>query len=330
MNTILVTGGAGYIGSHTVHELNKNGFNVVVLDNFSEGHREFVDGLKTYEVNLCDVDGVRKVFEENKIDAVVHFAAFAYVGESVQNPQKYYYNNVVNTLNLLKVMLENDCKKIVFSSTCATYGEPKYMPLDEKHSQDPINPYGQTKLTIEKIFKDYDRAYGLKYYALRYFNAAGASTEKEIGEWHRVETHLIPLVLQTLTGEREKITIFGEDYNTPDGTCIRDYVHVDDLASAHRLALQNLLAGAESEFINLGTGRGNSVKEIISSVERVTGRKVPTVVGARREGDPDVLYASNEKAKKVLGWEVKYTNIDDIVKTAWAWEQKLHLKKSIK
>lgn len=327
MKTILVTGGAGYIGSHTAYELSKNGYDVVILDNFSEGHREFVTDYKVYETDLNDIDAIRKVFLENKIEAVIHFAAFASVGESVTDPQKYYYNNVVNTLNLLKVMLENDCKKIVFSSTCATYGSPKYMPLDEKHSQNPINPYGQTKLAIEKIFADYDRAYGLKYFALRYFNASGASTEKAIGEWHNHETHLIPLVLKTLTGERKNITIFGTDYDTPDGTCIRDYIHVEDLASAHRLAVQKLLNGSASECLNLGTGLGNSVKEIIESAERVTGKKVPVVIGERREGDPDMLYASNTKAKEVLDWHVKYSKLDDIIKTAWAWEQKLNSTK---
>lgn len=324
MKTVLVTGGAGYIGSHTAYELSKNGYNVVILDNFSEGHREFVTDYKVYETDLNDIYGIRKVFSENKIEAVIHFAAFASVGESVTDPQKYYYNNVVNTLNLLKVMLENDCKKIVFSSTCATYGSPKYLPLDEEHSQSPINPYGQTKLAIEKIFADYDRAYGLKYFALRYFNASGASTEKSIGEWHNHETHLIPLVLKTLTGERKNITIFGNDYDTPDGTCIRDYIHVEDLASAHMLAVQKLLNGSASECLNLGTGVGNSVKEIIESVERVTGKKVPVVIGKRREGDPDMLYASNTKAKEVLDWHVKYAKLDDIIKTAWAWEQKLN------
>lgn len=324
MKTILVTGGAGYIGSHTAYELSKNGYNVIILDNFSEGHREFVTDYKVYETDLNDIEGLRKVFVENEIEAVIHFAAFAYVGESVTNPEKYYYNNVVNTLNLLKVMLENNCKKIVFSSTCATYGSPKYLPLDEEHSQSPINPYGQTKLAIEKIFADYDRAYGLKYFALRYFNASGASTEKSIGEWHNHETHLIPLVLKTLTGERKNITIFGNDYDTPDGTCIRDYIHVEDLASAHMLAVQKLLNGSASECLNLGTGVGNSVKEIIESVERVTGKKVPVVIGKRREGDPDMLYASNTKAKEVLDWHVKYAKLDDIIKTAWAWEQKLN------
>lgn len=328
MHTILVVGGAGFIGSHTALELSKNGFNVVILDNFSEGHREFVEEYKVYDADIKNIEDIRKVFSENKIDAVIHFAAFAYVGESVHNPEKYYYNNVVNTLNLLQVMREYDVNKIVFSSTCATYGSPQYMPLDEKHSQNPINPYGNTKLMIEKIFKDYERAYGLKYFALRYFNAAGASTEKPLGEWHRIETHLIPLVLKTLTGERENITVFGDDYNTPDGTCIRDYIHVEDLASAHRLAVEKLLNGSDSYCINLGTGVGNSVKEIISSAERVTGKKVPVVMGKRREGDPDVLYASNEKAKQILGWNIKYTEIDDIIKTAWAWEQKFQSMKT--
>lgn len=328
MKNILLTGGAGYIGSHTAYELSKNGYNVIILDNFTEGHREFVEDCKVYETDLCDIDGIRKVFAENKIDAVIHFAAYAYVDESVHNPEKYYFNNVANTLNLLKVMRDNSCNKIVFSSTCATYGNPEYTPIDENHRQNPINPYGQTKLTIEKILADYDKAYGLKYFALRYFNAAGASNEKLIGEWHNPETHLIPLVLKTLTGERENITVFGTDYNTPDGTCIRDYIHVDDLACAHRLAVQQLLNGSDSECLNLGTGLGSSVKEIITSAERVTGRKVPVVMGERREGDPDILCASNKKAKTVLGWELKYTNLDDIIKTAWTWEQHLYSMKA--
>lgn len=328
MHTILVVGGAGFIGSNTAFELSKNGFDVVILDNFSEGHREFVEDYKVYDADIKNIEDIRKVFSENKIDAVIHFAAFAYVNESVHNPEKYYYNNVANTLNLLQVMREFDVNKIVFSSTCATYGNPLYMPLDEKHSQNPINPYGNTKLMIEKIFKDYERAYGLKYFALRYFNAAGASTEKMLGEWRKIETHLIPLVLKTLTGERENITIYGDDYDTPDGTCIRDYIHVEDLASAHRLAVEKLINGSGSCCLNLGTGAGNSVKEIISSAQRVTGKKVPVVIGERREGDPAVLYASNEKAKQILGWNIKYTEIDDIIKTAWEWEQKFQSMKT--
>lgn len=321
MKNILIAGGAGYIGSHTVYELKQNGYNCIILDNFSEGHREFTQGCKTYDIDLADLNKIKTVFQENKIEAVIHFAAFTYVGESVTNPEKYYYNNVVNTLNLLNAILEYDVKKIVFSSTAATFGNPTYSPLDENHPQSPINPYGTTKLTIEHILKDYDKAYGLKYMALRYFNAAGANNKAGLGEAHRIETHLIPLVLKTLTGERENITVFGDDYQTPDGTCIRDYIHVDDLASAHRLALEILLKGGESDCINLGTGNGNSVKEIIEACEKITGEKIPTVIGKRREGDPDILYTKNDKAKKVLRWEVKYSNIEDIIKTAWTWEQ---------
>lgn len=321
MKNILVAGGAGYIGSHTVYELKQHGYNCIILDNFSEGHKKFVQGQKFYEVDLKDLNEIRNIFKENKIEAVIHFAAFTYVGESVENPQKYYYNNVVNTLNLLSAMLEHKVKKIVFSSTAATFGNPVYSPLDEKHPQQPINPYGRTKLTIENILKDYDKAYGLKYMALRYFNAAGANNKAGLGEAHRIETHLIPLVLKTLTGERENITIFGDDYNTPDGTCIRDYIHVDDLASAHRLALEILLNGGESDCLNLGTGKGNSVKEVIEACQKVTGKKIPTVMGKRRPGDPDILYTKNDKAKKALGWQVKYNNIEDIIKTAWIWEQ---------
>lgn len=321
MKNILVAGGAGYIGSHTVYELKQHGYNCIILDNFSEGHKQFLQGQKSYETDLKNIEEIKKIFQKNKIDAVIHFAAFTYVGESVENPQKYYYNNVVNTLNLLNVMLEFDVKKIVFSSTAATFGNPIYSPLDENHPQKPINPYGTTKLTIENILRDYDKAYGLKYMALRYFNAAGANNEAGLGEAHRIETHLIPLTLKTLTGERKNITVFGDDYKTPDGTCVRDYIHVDDLASAHRLSLEILLNGGESDCINLGTGKGHSVKEIIDACEKVTGKKIPTVIGQRRAGDPDTLYTKNDKAKRVLGWDVKYNNIEDIIKTAWIWEQ---------
>ena len=319
-NTILVTGGAGYIGSHTVKHLLKNNYNVIVLDNLVYGHKEAVLTDKFEEVDLKNKQDVDNVFKKYKIDGVIHFAAYTYVGESVQNPSKYYRNNVVNTLNLLVSMRENSVNNIVFSSTCATYGNPNYMPLDEKHPQKPINPYGKTKFTIEQIMEDYNKAYGLNYMALRYFNAAGADKDTELGESHNPETHLIPLVLKAIKGERDSITVFGTDYDTPDGTCIRDYIHVEDLASAHRLALEHIFNGGASDCINLGTGIGNSVKEIIEASEKVTGKKVPVIYGERREGDPAKLYANNEKAKSILNWAPKYTNIEDIINTAWRWE----------
>lgn len=319
--TILVAGGAGYIGSHTVKYLKNMGYEIVVVDNLVYGHRQAVLVENFEQIDLGDKKALDKVFKKYNIDAVIHFAAYTYVGESVVEPQKYYWNNVVNTLTLLDVMLDNGVKNIVFSSTCATYGSPQYMPLDEKHSQNPINPYGNTKFMMEKIMQDYDKAYGLKYIALRYFNAAGADAEGLLGESHTPESHLIPLVLKTLTGERDSITVFGTDYNTPDGTCIRDYIHVEDLASAHQLAVEKLLNGDSSDCINLGTGIGTSVKEIIEAAKEVTGQDIPLVYGQRREGDPDELFATNEKAKKVLNWNPKYLDIKDIIKTAWLWEQ---------
>ena len=321
MKTILVAGGAGYIGSHTVKCLLKNNYNVIVVDNLVYGHREAVLTPNFEQLDLCDKGSLDKVFKKYKIDAVIHFAAYTYVGESVTHPQKYYWNNVVNTLNLLDVMIENNVKNIVFSSTCATYGNPQYTPIDEKHSQSPINPYGTTKLMMEQIMSDYETAYGLKYIALRYFNAAGCDSEGQLGESHNPETHLIPLVLQAIKGERENITVFGTDYDTPDGTCIRDYIHVEDLADAHMLAVENLFEYKTSYCINLGTGVGTSVMEIIKASEEVTGKKVPVEYGRRRAGDPAILYASNMLAKKILNWNPKYTDIKEIIKTAWAWEQ---------
>ena len=319
MRHILVMGGAGYIGSHTVKHLAQNGYHCVVADNLIYGHREAVAVPDFEKADLLDKASLERVFDKYQIDEVVHFAAFTYVGESVENPQKYYQNNVEGTLNLLEVMLKHNVKKIVFSSTCATYGNPQYMPLDEKHTQNPINAYGRTKFFIEQIFNDYERAYGLKHIALRYFNAAGCSADGEIGESHNPETHLIPLVLKAIKGERDVIKVFGTDYDTPDGTCIRDYIHVEDLALAHRLALEKL--DEFSGCINLGTGIGTSVKEIIEAAEKVTGKKCPVEYGERRAGDPAKLYAANTMAKEVLGWQPKYTKIEDIVATAWRWEQ---------
>lgn len=321
MTTILVAGGAGYIGSHTVKYLLKNDYNVVVVDNLVYGHKEAVLTPNFEQIDLADKEALDKVFKKHKIDAVVHFAAYTYVGESVTDPQKYYWNNVVNTLNLLDVMIENNVKNIVFSSTCATYGNPQYTPIDEKHPQFPINPYGKTKLMMEQIMADYETAYGLKYVALRYFNAAGCDAQGELGESHDPETHLIPLVLKAIKGEIPQINVFGTDYETPDGTCIRDYIHVEDLADAHMLAVEKLFSEGKSECINLGTGIGTSVKEIIHAAEEVTGKKVPLQYGERRTGDPAKLYAANQKSKEVLGWNPKYTEIKEIIKTAWLWEE---------
>lgn len=316
---ILVFGGAGYIGSHTVKHLLDNGYSCVVADNLIYGHREAVDPRAEFvHADLADKYSLQQLFNTHKIEAVIHFAAFTYVGESVTDPQKYYINNVVGTTNLLNVMLQHGVKKIVFSSTCATYGEPQYIPMDEKHPQSPINPYGRTKLMIEQIFADYERAYGLKHIALRYFNAAGCAQDGSIGESHNPETHLIPLVLKAIKGERANIKIFGTDYDTPDGTCLRDYIHVEDLALAHRLALEKL--DNYSGCINLGTGIPTSVKEIISAAENVSGLKCPVEIAPRRAGDPAKLYADNRKAKEILGWQPRYTQIEDIISTAWNWE----------
>jgi UDP-glucose 4-epimerase len=320
MKTILVAGGAGYIGSHTVKYLLNQNYNVVVVDNLVYGHKEAVKTSNFEQIDIGDKEALDIVFKKYNIDAVIHFAAFTYVGESVTNPKKYYHNNVVKTITLLDTMIENGVKNIVFSSTCATYGDPQYMPLDEKHPQKPISPYGKTKFMMEQIMEDYHKAYGLNYAALRYFNAAGCDKDGELGESHTPESHLIPLVLQTLTGKRDKITVFGTDYDTKDGTCIRDYIHVEDLAVAHKLALEKIFETNKCYGINLGTGIGTSVKEIIDAAEKVTGQKIPLEYGSRREGDPSKLYAANNYAKEILGWEPKYTNIEDIIKTAWLWE----------
>lgn len=318
---ILIVGGAGYIGSHCTLDFIRAGYNCVVFDNLKEGHKEALQTDNFVQGDLQNIDDIRNLFKKYSIKAVVHFAASCYVGESMTDPQKYYYNNVYGTLNLLNVMIENNVKNLVFSSTCATYGNPEYMPLDEQHPQNPVNSYGSTKLMVEKILQDYDRAYGLKYTALRYFNASGADNKGHIGESHMIETHLIPLVLQTVMGKRESIKIFGTDYNTPDGTCVRDYIHVNDLSKAHRLAVEKLFKESKSDFYNLGVGKGYSVNEIIDVCEKITGKSINREIAERREGDPPVLVASNTKAKEQLGWIPDYTNIEDIVKTAWNWEQ---------
>lgn len=318
---VLVVGGAGYIGSHTVRQLVASGRKVVVLDNLVYGHADAIvdDEVVFIEGDLGDREVLDRVFGGHAIAAVMHFAAYAYVGESVTDPAKYYGNNLAAPIVLLDAMRDHGVNVFIFSSTCATYGNPQYVPIDEKHPQNPINPYGASKLMLERVLADYSYAYGLKYAALRYFNAAGCSEDGRIGEDHNPETHLIPLVLEAAAGVREHITVFGTDYPTPDGSCIRDYIHVNDLARAHILAIDRLEAGAESFKCNLGTGIGHSVKELISAAERVTGRPIKVVYGERREGDPPELVAAPALAKALLGWEAEHKDLDGVLKTAWAW-----------
>ena len=319
---ILVTGGAGYIGSHINKLLAHEGYETVVFDNLIYGHREAVKWGTLIEGDLKNINEIEAVFGKYPIEAVFHFAAYAYVGESVAEPEKYYYNNIGCTLNLLKVMRKYGCDKIIFSSSCATYGEPEKTPITEDMPQNPINPYGFTKYAVERIFKDYDKAYGLKYVVLRYFNAAGADPEGEIGEAHDPETHIIPLILDAAGGKRPNVKVFGTDYPTRDGSCIRDYIHVSDLATAHLLALRHLETEKESQFLNLGNTKGTSVLELIEAAKRVTGRDIPVVLSERRPGDPAILVGSSEKAKRVLGWEPLYGDIDTIVRHAWAWHER--------
>ena len=318
---ILVCGGAGYIGSHINKALHQEGYETITFDSLIYGHRAAVKWGTFVKGDLANPDDLEAVFRNHDIDAVFHFAAFTYVGESVEDPEKYYYNNVGNTLNLLKVMRKHDCNKIIFSSTCATYGELEKLPLTEDMPQHPINPYGATKLMVERIFKDYHAAYGLEFVVLRYFNAAGADPDGEIGESHNPETHLIPLVLDAASGKRADIKVFGTDYDTPDGSCIRDYVHVTDLASAHLLALHHLEAGRGSDFFNLGNARGTSVLEVVEAARRVTGRDFKVTLTERRSGDPPKLVGSSEKAMRVLGWRPRFADIDAIIKHAWNWHQ---------
>lgn len=319
---ILVCGGAGYIGSHVNKQLNKENYETIILDNLTYGHREAVKWGKFEYGDLKNIEDIERVFQKYQIEAVIHLAAYAYVGESVQEPEKYYYNNVVNTLNLLYVMKKYQCNKIIFSSTCATYGEPEKTPITEDMPQNPINPYGRSKLMVERIFKDYNSAYGLRFVVLRYFNAAGADPDGEIGESHNPETHIIPLVLDAASGKRKDIKVFGTDYETMDGSCIRDYIHVQDLSVAHLLALQYLEQEKESDFFNLGNAIGTSVLEVVDSVKRVTKKDFKVVLSDRRSGDPAKLVGSSEKAKKVLGWKPMYENIDIIVEHAWRWHEK--------
>ncbi|HNR25302.1 MAG TPA: UDP-glucose 4-epimerase GalE [Methanobacteriaceae archaeon] len=319
---ILVTGGAGYIGSHVNKELNKQGYETVVLDNLSYGHDDFVKWGILERVDLSNTREIRRIFQDYCLEAVMHFAAFTYVGESVQDPQKYYLNNLRNTLNLLESMLEFDVEKLVFSSTCATYGNPTEIPITEEHPQKPINPYGKGKHMVEQILTDYSSAYGLRCASLRYFNAAGADPEGELGERHDPETHLIPLVLDAASGKREDIKIFGTDYPTDDGTCIRDYIHVTDLADAHIKALKYLEDGGKSDVFNLGNGNGFSVKEVIEEARKVTGRKIKATETDRRPGDPPILVGSSKKAREILKWQPKYDELTRIIKTAWEWHER--------
>jgi UDP-glucose-4-epimerase GalE len=317
---ILVVGGAGYIGSHALRLLAQAGHDVWAYDNLVFGHRAAVPAERLVVGDLHDRPLLTRTLAERKIDAVMQFAAFAFVGESVIDPAKYYHNNIVGSLSLLEAMRAADVRKIVFSSTTATYGVPDKIPITEAESQKPINPYGYTKLVIEQALADYAKAYGFGYAALRYFNASGASPAGDIGEDHSPETHLIPLVLQVALGQRPNIAVFGNDYPTPDGTCIRDYIHVDDLADAHLRAL-DLLEPGKALKLNLGTGRGYSVREVIEACRRVTGHAIPEILGPRREGDPPELIADATAARSTLGWQPRYTTIDAIVETAWGWHK---------
>lgn len=325
---ILITGGAGYIGSHFAIALLKKDESIVIFDNLSTGHIKTINtlkkygNLKFYQGDLLNKNDIDEVFQKEKITSVVHFAAFSQVGESVKNPKKYYRNNVVGTLNLLDSMIENNVKKIVFSSTAATYGEPTYTPIDENHPQKPINPYGKTKLMIENIMDDYDKAYGLKSVRLRYFNVAGADSNNKIGEWHEPETHLIPNILKSTFEGGKTFELYGCDYDTKDGTCVRDYINIEDLANAHILALKYLNDDGKTDYFNLGTNNGNTVKEVFGLCEDITGKKISLKQMPRRQGDPKSLIADNKKAKEILKWTPEKT-LNESIKTAYLWECKL-------
>ena len=321
--SILVVGGAGYIGSHMVKMLAAQGYSVTTLDNLSTGYLDAVSAGEFIQVDLADREVLATLFARQPFDAVMHFASYIQVGESVKEPAKYYANNVTNTLNLLDAMVVNGVKRFIFSSSAAVYGDPHTMPIPEDHSKNPINPYGRSKWMVEQILADYDHAYDLKSVCLRYFNAAGADPAGELGERHEPETHLIPLVLRAASGRAPDIKVFGRDYDTPDGTCIRDYVHVEDLCSAHRLAIDGLMQGSASNAYNLGNGSGFSVAEVIAAAERVTGRKIPIIDEPRRAGDPPRLVADARRAHDELGWHPQHDSLDTIIAHAWAWEQKL-------
>ena len=318
---ILVTGGAGYIGSHVLKALLKEGHQVVTFDNLQKGHRKAITGGKFIKGDLADQELLNQVIQENEIEGVIHLAADSLVGESMENPGKYYKNNFTNGINLLETMVDNGVKNIVFSSTAAVYGEPVEIPIKEDNQTEPTNTYGESKLFFEKALKRYDQIHGINFVSLRYFNAAGADPEGEIGEAHDPETHLIPIVLQTALGIRDKIYIFGDDYSTRDGSCIRDYIHVNDLATAHVLAVEALAEGRESSIYNLGNGEGYSVKEVIDTVKEVTGRDFEVEVSERRAGDPAVLIASSDKIQRELNWQPEYSELEKIISTAWQWHK---------
>ena len=317
---ILVTGGAGYIGSHVVKQLGEKGYDVLTIDNLSTGHKEAVLYGKLEVLDLSDKEKLKEVIKNFSPDAVMHFAASIEVAESVKNPLKYYRNNTANTLNLLEVLKELGIDKFIFSSTAAVYGEPENVPIKETKPLNPINPYGKSKAFVENILKDMNKAYGFRYVSLRYFNVAGADPEGRIGESHNPETHLIPLILKTAKGERENIKVFGTDYPTPDGTAIRDYIHIEDLANAHIVALEYLLNGGESDVFNCGYGHGYSVREVVEAAKKVTGIDLPVEETDRRPGDPAILVADNSKLVNNLNWKPKYDDIEYIIKTAWNWE----------
>jgi UDP-glucose-4-epimerase GalE len=317
---VLVTGGSGYVGSHAVRELADAGHEVVIYDNLSTGYRELSDGFEFIEGDIADKTKLSTHLD--RADAVMHFAACAYVGESVANPRKYFHNNVESALKLLDAVLASHVRTFIFSSTCATYGVPKDLPIDENAPKEPINPYGATKLFLERVLSAYSVAHGLRHVALRYFNAAGAHESGRIGEMHEPETHLIPLALKAVLGTAPPLKVFGNDLDTPDGTCIRDFIHVSDLGAAHVLALEYLENGGDSISLNLGTGRGTSIGELLAGIKRITGQEVPHVYVEARAGDPPVLYANPAKSKEVLGWEAK-RSLDEILQSAWNWEKRL-------
>jgi len=318
---ILVVGGAGYIGSHMVKMLGLSGYDVVVLDSLEKGYQDAVLYGELIVGDLADRQFLEQLFSDHSFDGVMHFASYIEVGESVANPSRYYRNNVSNTQNLLDAMVEHSVNNFVFSSTAAIFGEPEYSPINESHSKKPINPYGKSKFMVEQMLADYDKAYGLKSVALRYFNAAGADPEGELGERHNPESHLIPLVLQAASGRREAISVFGSDYDTPDGTCVRDYIHINDLCDAHLLALAELRETGQSERYNLGNGLGFSVKQVIDTAIKVTNQKINVIQSERRPGDPAILVADANKARDKLKWQPKFDQLEQIIQTAWQWEQ---------
>jgi len=318
---IMVVGGGGYVDSHMVKDLLQANYNVITFDNLSTGHRDLLLGGKLIKGNLGDTTLLNRIFSDHRIDVVMHFAAYSIVGESVKNPVEYYRNNVANTIELLDAMVQHNVKRFIFSSSAAVYGEPREVPIKEEHPLRPTNPYGATKVAIEKMLSDFDSAYGLKYVSLRYFNAAGADASGKIGERHNPETHLIPLILKVAMGERHSIKIFGTDYPTRDGTCIRDYIHVSDLTQAHFLAVEKLMAGGDSAIYNLGNNRGYSVRKVIEIAARITEKQIPAIVDGRRSGDPAVLIANSDKIRKELSWRPQYEDLETILETAWKWHQ---------